>query len=63
MTIAQLIEALCQLVCEMSTLINHLSERLMQSGIPAEGEMEEISDIRKRIRVLGITAENNKGVD
>lgn len=54
MTIAELIESLCNTIGEMADIINRLSLRLQQTGTMTEGELEELERIRKRISAIGI---------
>lgn len=54
MTIAELIESLCNTIGEMADIINRLSLRLQQTGTMTEGEREELERIRKRISAIGI---------
>lgn len=63
MTIAELIEYLCDTIGEMAGIINALSLRIQQTGSMSEGEYLEIQEIRKRISAIGIPIEDDRGVD
>ena len=60
MTIAQLIETLCEMIGEMAGLIDHLAMRLMQAGCMTEGELSQLEEIRRRIEAVGISPPNNE---
>lgn len=62
MTIAALIEFLCNTIGDMADVINQLSYHLQQTGTMTEGEYQEIEEIRKRISAIGITTEDGNRV-
>lgn len=55
MTIPELIETLCCMIGEMARIIDLLSTRLMQTGMMTEGEAQQVQEIQKRIKGIGIS--------
>ena len=60
MTIPALIETLCCMIGEMARIIDLLSTRLMQTGMMTEGEAQQVQEIQKRIKGIGISPPQNK---
>lgn len=60
MTIPELIETLCCMIGEMARVIDLLSTRLMQTGMMTEGEAQQVQEIQKRIKGIGISPPQNK---
>lgn len=60
MTIPELIETLCCMIGEMARIIDLLSTRLMQTGMMTEGEVQQVQEIQKRIKGIGISPPQNK---
>lgn len=60
MTIPELIETLCCMIGEMARIIDLLSTRLMQTGMMTEGEAQQVHEIQKRIKGIGISPPQNK---
>ncbi len=60
MTIPELIETLCCMIGEMARIIDLLSTRLMQTGMMTEGEAQQVQEIQKRIKGIGISPPQNK---
>lgn len=60
MTIPELIETLCCVIGEMARIIDLLSTRLMQTGMMTEGEAQQVQEIQKRIKGIGISPPQNK---
>ena len=60
MTIAELIEFLCLTIGDMAVLIDKMAERLLQSGMISNGELESIEEIKHRIQSIEIESRNNK---
>ena len=63
MTIPELIETLCCMIGEMARIIDLLSTRLMQTGMMTEGEAQQVQEIQKRIKGIGISPPEQSNKD
>lgn len=54
MTIAELIEGLCLTIGDMAVLIDKMAERLLQTGMITDDELETVEEIRRRFESIKI---------